>query len=609
MHCAVRVSSSLCLAVWCAAVVAQGPAGDEAPPQGLTVIMVDIGQGSAAVIKAPDGTVHVYDAGNDGQGTSVMVPLLRSLNPTSYGVTFASHHHSDHIGGLDEVLNQLPFQLAYDRGDTAASGSFFTAYRTAAGARRRVPTLGQVIQLGGGATARVLCHNGNVVGGAAVPVSGQNQEENARSLAIRLEYRNFSMWLGGDLTGGGVTGGSATPDVESPATLACGDVDVYICNHHGSATSSNTNLWARLAPELALVSCGTDNSFGHPHDETIALVNTISRCVPLVSTTVGARKYGYGVSKGNAVLTTDGQRYRITTPAIGSLEFFVDETTGRAPVAGDLLISEFHRDPAAVADTNGEYLEITNVSGAPVSLHGLIVRGSSGQITLGSHVIAYPGRPVLFVADGDDTRNGGLPFGITWPRSSIVLGNTSGTLQLGRGTTTFDSVPYTSSFPGGSGSASQRRDLLAAGAVANFAAGATTYGLGDRGTPGRRNSVDTTNAPGRMVVEVRPSELTLRASAISDGNLLSVMGLSFGNTGFPLFNATVPVDPDALFLTTTNLPGFVAVLPSEGYRSLTLPLPIPNPLVGAPAFAVHLALNLQVPSVGAVSQAAPFVFQ
>lgn len=603
----VRSGLTLCLSALCAPLCAQ--AGDEAAPQGLTIIIVDIGQGSAAVIKAPDGTVHVYDAGNDGQGTSVMVPLLRSLNPTSYGVTFASHHHADHIGGLDEVLNALPFQLAYDRGDTAASGSWFNSYRTAAGSRRRVPTLGQVIQLGGGATARVLCHNGNVVGGAAVPVSGQNQEENARSLAIRVDYGNFSMWLGGDLTGGGVTGGNATPDVESPATLACGDVDIYLCNHHGSATSSNANLWARLNPELALVSCGPDNSYGHPHDETIALVNTVSRCVPLVSTTVGARKFGYGVSKGNATVTTDGKRYRVTTPAIGFLDFFVDETTGRAPAAGDLLISEFHRDPAAVVDSSGEYIEVTNVSGAPVSLFGLIVRGSSGQITLGSHLAAYPGRPLLFVADGDDTRNGGLPFGVTWPRSSVVLGNTSGTLQLGRGTTTLDTVTYSSGFPGSSGFASERRDLLGAGSAANFAAASLTYGSGDRGTPGRRNGSDTTNAPGRMVVEVAPSQVTLRASAISDGGLLSVMGMSFGNTGFPLFNATIPVDPDVLFLTTSNLPGFVAVLPSEGYRSLTLPLPNPNPLLGSPAYAVHIALNLAVPSVGAVSQAAPFVFQ
>ena len=62
-------------------------------------------------------------------------------------------------------------------------------------------------------------------------------------------------------------------------------------------------------------------------------------------------------------------------------------------------------------------------------------------------------------------------------------------------------------------------------------------------------------------------------------------------------------------MTSTNLPGFVAVLPSEGYRSLTLTLPNPNPLAGLPAFAAHIAMNLATPSIGAVSTAAPFTFQ
>jgi hypothetical protein len=88
-----------------------------------------------------------------------------------------------------------------------------------------------------------------------------------------------------------------------------------------------------------------------------------------------------------------------------------------------------------------------------------------------------------------------------------------------------------------------------------------------------------------------------------------VLGLAFGNTGFPFLGSVIPLDPDVLFMTATNLPGFVGVLPSEGYRSLTLDLPNPNPLSGLPAFAAHIVLNLTTPSLGAVSTAAPFVFQ
>lgn len=602
---------SLVFPVLCPALRAQAPAGDEAAPVGLTVVVVDVGQGSGMVLRTPDGTVHLIDAGNDGQGNAIITPLLRSFSPTSYGYTFLTHYHLDHAGGLDEVLNNatLPFQLCYDRGDTAASGTAYTTYRSAAGSRRRVPALGQVIQLGGGVTLRVLAHNGNVVGGTSVPVAGANQEENARSLTMRVDYGEFSMWVGGDVTGGG----SSTPDVEGPAALACGDVDVYVCDHHGSVTGTSANLWARLSPDLAIASNGTDNSYGHPHFETMTMVNTASRCVPMINTTVGARKYGYGVSKGNVVITTDGQRYRVTTPTVGFLDFFVDETTAYAPAPGDVVISEFHRAPAAVADASGEYVEVTNVSGAPVSLRGLRLSTASGIVTFGTNLALLPGRPLVFVADGDDARNGGLPIGVTLPNSLTSrfswLGNTSDTVTLRSGATTVDAVTYTSTFPGGAGVAAERRDLLAPGTSVNFVGGLLGYGRGDRGTPGRRNLGDATNAPGRIVVEVGLSEVTLRASAISNGGAFSIVGIAFGNTGFPFLGGHIPLDPDVLFLTSTNLPGFVSLLPSEGYRSLTLTLPSPNPLAGLSAYAAHIAMNLATPSLVAVSNAAPFVFQ
>ncbi len=583
---------------------AQAPAGDESAPVGLTIIVVDVGQGSGCIIKAPDGALHVFDAGNNGDGTNRLVPLLRSLG-TDYRYTFLSHYHSDHGGGIDEVLTQLPFQLAYDRGDVNASGSTYTGHIAAAGSRRRTVTPGQVIPLGGGATARVIAVDGRVVGGTTVPVTGTSQEENSRSIALRIDYGRFSMWIGGDLTGGA----SSTADVESPAAQQCGNVDVYIADHHGSVTSTNATLWALLQPELAMVSCGTDNSYGHPHNETIALVNNTTRVVPLLSTTVGARKIGYGVANGHMTLVTDGERYRLSAPGGQYLDFLVDEVT-RAPAAGDLVISEFHRDPAAVADSAGEYFELTNVGGAPVGLRGLRLSTNTGPLTLGTNLALYPGRPVLFVADGDGSRNGGLPLGITWPVNSTALGNTSGTIVLqSASSATLDSVSYTSSFPGGTGVASERRDLLAPATSANFVPAPFTYGLGDRGSPGRRNGGDTTRAAGRMVVEAATSSLTLRATAISHGGYVSVLGLSFGNTGFPFLNGFITIDPDPLFMLSTNLPGCVALLPNEGYRSLTLVLPSPNPLLGVAAYAAHVVLDLGTPSVGTVSTATRFVFQ
>ncbi|MFN9275924.1 MAG: MBL fold metallo-hydrolase, partial [Planctomycetota bacterium] len=133
-----------------AAVLPQGSQGDV--PVGLAVVLVNVGQGDGVVIKAPDGTVHVVDAGPTGQGTAAMLPAIAALQPTGYGYTFLSHFHEDHAGGLDEVLNALPFTAAVDRGDVnRPTTQNVTQYVAAAGNRRQFAPLGAVYPLGGGA--------------------------------------------------------------------------------------------------------------------------------------------------------------------------------------------------------------------------------------------------------------------------------------------------------------------------------------------------------------------------------------------------------------------------------------------------------------------------
>ena len=97
------------------------PQGHEQRPAGLRIVCVDVDQGDGTVIRAPDGTVHVIDAGRDGEGTGAILPVIRSLSARAFGCTVATHYDGDHIGGLDEVLLAFPFRAAYDRGDAARS--------------------------------------------------------------------------------------------------------------------------------------------------------------------------------------------------------------------------------------------------------------------------------------------------------------------------------------------------------------------------------------------------------------------------------------------------------------------------------------------------------
>jgi beta-lactamase superfamily II metal-dependent hydrolase len=586
----------LLLALWFAGVAA-AQAGLADAPSGLTIVVVDVGQGDGIVVRAPDGTVHVVDAGPGGQGNAAMLPMITALQPTGYGYTVLSHFHEDHLGGLDEVLNARPFLVALDRGDlNRPSNTGVNNYLAAAGARRQTIAVGGVYPLGGGAQLRCVAVNGLIAGGGFVDPTTSAQEENSRSVALKLEYGLFSMWLGGDLTGGG----NSTADVEGPATLACGDVDVYKLNHHGSNTSTSLNLVARLAPELAVVSCGAGNSFGHPTTTIVNRLNQAAAARALLSTTTGsANTIGFAVT-GSIRIDTDGHRYRATATNGSVLDFWCDEVATPPVPVGALRIGEVHRNPAVVPDTAGEYVEVVNVGSQPLGLRGVRLVGGAATITLASNFLAVPGRPLLFQVDGAPSRNGQQPLGVPLPFNTLSLGDTSDTVALTQGTTTLDSLLYGAGFPGGSGIAAERRDLFGAQGNGNYAAAPLGFGPGDRGSPGRTNDSDTTVHPVQCGVSLRSDRFTLHATALDHGNFFSVLLLAGADTpATPFANAVIPLALDPLFVASLSAPGFLALQPAAGYRSVDVAIPVPNPLAGVPLFAAHviLDLNLQVPGV------------
>ena len=580
----------------------QGSQGDA--PAGLAVVLVNVGQGDGVVIKAPDGTVHVVDAGPTGRGISAMLPAIAGLQPTGYGYTFLSHFHEDHAGGLDEVLNALPFTAAVDRGDVNRPTTVnVTQYVAAAGNRRQFAPLGAVYPLGGGAQIRVIALNGNVLGGAFVDPTASAQEENSRSLTLRLEYGSFAMWLGGDLTGGG----SSTADVETPASLACGDVDVYKLNHHGSSTSTSLNLVANLRPELAVVSCGVGNSFGHPTSTVVNRLNQAAAARALLSTTTGsASTIGFGVA-GTIRIDTDGRRYRAASAQGDYLDFYCDEVATPPLQPGDVRLSELQRNPAIVPDTNGEYVEVVNVGSKPVGLRGLRLVDNSAAVTLASNFLLVPGRPMLFQVDGAPSRNGGQPLGMALPFGTVALGDTSDTVALDQAGVVVDSIAYTTGFPDGSGVAAERRDLLAANTNANWAAAPQVYGPGDRGSPGRGNPSDATTHPVRCGVSIDNGRFTVHGTAFEFPGLFSVLGLAYATTpATPFGGAVIPLAFDPLFQAALGAPGFFAFVPTLGYRSIDVAIPQPNPVAGVPLYAAHIVLDLNL-AVPGVSAAVPFV--
>lgn len=225
----------------------------------LKIVCLDVGQGDAMLVLSPSGKTLLFDAGDDGRGTSRVWPFLRdSVHLKKLDYTVVSHYHEDHIGGMDEVIDSLGrdsiLSWGYDRGGNYASTAF-TDYTTALGAKRKTIGLGQGLDLGSGVIATCVSVNGQTLGDNISPSS-----ENDFGVGLLISYGKFNMIATGDL--GGYNAGGYK-NVESILAPDVGKVTVLKANHHGSQYSSNPTWVSTLDPKISVISVGS-NSFGHP---------------------------------------------------------------------------------------------------------------------------------------------------------------------------------------------------------------------------------------------------------------------------------------------------------------------------------------------------------
>ncbi|HKA91108.1 MAG TPA: hypothetical protein VKE22_25775, partial [Haliangiales bacterium] len=242
----------------------------------LEIHQINVGWGNSTLLRGPDGTTILMEAGNTGDGTNEVVPYLQSIGLLPSGgltYTIAGHQHCDHIGGMDEVVNAgYDVRVAnYYNGSTYSStcvdGWNAAAAGTTAGAPI-VPAPGEQILLGNGARLTFVAVNGRIIGRGVVPVS----DENDRSIAVLVQYGGFDYLWASDLGGGSIdtacTGRSTLQtDVETSVVqaispggafplISAGGIDLLHVNHHGSESSTNMNWMNYSAPAVALIGVG-----------------------------------------------------------------------------------------------------------------------------------------------------------------------------------------------------------------------------------------------------------------------------------------------------------------------------------------------------------------
>jgi competence protein ComEC len=226
-------------------------------PAHLRLVAVDVGQGDALLVEAPDGADGARMLVDGGPEPGSVDAVLRSRRIRAIEAVVLTHGDHDHAGGLARVLRRLQVGMfVVPAGDPALRDASDSAREALAAARDRdipvVPVVdGQRFPLGG---ARV-----DVLAPATRSSSGADR--NARSIVLRVEGAHGSMLLTGDA--------EDSTQLRLLGRRSAIRADVLKVPHHGGATNA-TGFLDAVGAQVAVVSVGAGNSYGHPHRDTVA---------------------------------------------------------------------------------------------------------------------------------------------------------------------------------------------------------------------------------------------------------------------------------------------------------------------------------------------------
>ncbi|MEK7585094.1 MAG: ComEC/Rec2 family competence protein [Patescibacteria group bacterium] len=235
--------------VWSRMVAAEGSV--------LKIAFLDVGQGDAIYIEAPNGNQVLVDAGPGRQVLRALGTVM-PFGDRSLDLIIATHPDADHIGGFPEVLKRYQVGAVMESGvrsDTSIDRAFGEAV-AAEGAVRVAARRGERVVLGRGAYLDILFPDGEVSG----------WETNTASIVARLVYGENEFLLTGD----------SPIKIERYLLGLDGaklEADVLKAGHHGSRTSSAPEYVAAVHPDYAIISAGKNNRYGHPHQEVIDVFN------------------------------------------------------------------------------------------------------------------------------------------------------------------------------------------------------------------------------------------------------------------------------------------------------------------------------------------------
>ncbi len=217
----------------------------------LYVYFLDVGQADSILIYNNDETMLI-DAGNNDDG-KLICDYIKDLGITKIDYLVGTHPHEDHIGGLDNIIKTFEIGKIYMPKKSATTKTFEDVIDAISDKKLKAssPKIGSKFNVGN-AVCEIMTKDDDA------------EDANLSTISIEMTYGTQKYLFTGDME---------TPNESS---RNWNDIDVLKVAHHGSTTSSSKDFLNQTKPEIAIISCGEGNDYGHPHKEILKRLEKIN---------------------------------------------------------------------------------------------------------------------------------------------------------------------------------------------------------------------------------------------------------------------------------------------------------------------------------------------
>lgn len=241
----------------------------------LVIHYIDVGQADSILIQVNSKNLLI-DAGNNDDKDKI-ISYLQKQGVKKLDYVIATHPHEDHIGSMSAVIKKFPIGDFYAPKVTNTTKTFENMITALNGKKVKIAKAGVELNLGENVKCEMLAPN-----------SDKYEDLNNYSAVIKITYGDNKFLFMGDaekLSENEIL--SKNFDISS---------DVIKIGHHGSSSSSSKVFLDKVSPKIAVISCGRNNDYGHPHKETLSELK--SRKITTYRTDID----------GNIILISDGKK-------------------------------------------------------------------------------------------------------------------------------------------------------------------------------------------------------------------------------------------------------------------------------------------------------------